>query len=84
MRSAISVLLEKTAFGGNASLYPADLELRPFSRTSNDCLSTFCDTRGSKMPAILRDWQELDTEQAVSPARSTTRNPGERSGEHGG
>ena len=24
-----------------------------------------CDTRGSKVPAILRDWQEQDTERAV-------------------
>ena len=34
-------------------------------------LSTSYDTRGSKVPAILRDWQELDAEQAVSWARST-------------
>ena len=37
-----------------------------FSRTSQGCLPMSCDTRGSKMPAILRDWQELDAEQAVS------------------
>ena len=53
-----SVLLEKTAFGGNASFSP--------SRTSNDCLTTSYDTHGSKAPAILRDWEELDAEQAVS------------------
>ena len=35
-----------------------------FSQTSNDCLSRFCDTRGSKVPAILRHWQELDTERS--------------------
>ena len=29
----------------------------PFSRTSDGCLSTFCDTRGSKVKAILRDCQ---------------------------
>ena len=38
----------------------------PFSHTSNGCLFTPYDTRGSQVPAILRDWQELDAEQAVS------------------
>ena len=36
-----------------------------FSRTSHGCLPTSCDTRGSKLPAFLRDWQELDAERAV-------------------
>ena len=36
-----------------------------FSRTSHGCLPTSCDTRGSKVPAILRDWQEQDTERTV-------------------
>ena len=36
-----------------------------FSRTSHGCLPTFCDTRLSKVPAILRDWQEQDAERAV-------------------
>ena len=27
-----------------------------------DFLDTFCDTRESKLPAILRDWHELDAE----------------------
>ena len=44
---AMYVLLEKSAFGGNASLELAD---------PRD------DTRGSKVPAILRDWHELDVE----------------------
>ena len=43
----------------------------PFSQTSSDCLSTAHDTRGSKVSAFLRDWQELDTEGAVFRARST-------------
>ena len=42
-----------------------------FSRTSQGCLPMSCDTRVSKVPAILRDWQELDAEQAVLRARST-------------
>ena len=49
-----------------------------FSRTSHGCLPISCDTRGSKVPAILRDWQELDAEQAVLRARSTKRSPRER------
>ena len=65
MRSAMSVLLEETAFGGHASLEPADPEHCRFSRTSHGYLSTFCDTHGPKVPAFLRDWQELDAEQAA-------------------
>ena len=37
----------------------------PFSQTSNCCLFTFCDARGSKVPAIIKDVQQLDTERAV-------------------
>ena len=44
-----------------------------FSRTSHGCLPMSCDTRGSKVPAILRDWQELDAEQAILWARSRKR-----------
>ena len=29
-----------------------------FSRTCYGCLPTFCDTRESKVPAILQDWQK--------------------------
>ena len=36
-----------------------------FSRTVHGCLPTFCDTRESKVPAILRDWQQQDAERAV-------------------
>ena len=42
-----------------------------FSRTSHGCLPTSCDTRGSKVSAILRDWQKQDAERAALWARST-------------
>ena len=29
------------------------------------CLPTFCDTRKSKVPAFLRDWQQQDAERVV-------------------
>ena len=65
MQCAMSVPLEKIAFGGNASFELAD----PCHAGGH--LSTSYDTCGSKVPAILRDWQELDAEQAVSCALST-------------
>ena len=68
------------SLSGNASLQLADPCLAHFL----GCLSTFCDTHGSKVPAILRDWQALDAERAVFGARSTKVSKGERSGEHGG
>ena len=55
MRSAMSVLLEKTAFGGNASLQLAD----PGSAHILEHPTTACPRRAtlaaSKVPAILRD-----------------------------
>ena len=57
MRSAMSVLLEKTAFGGNASLQLAD----PGSAHFLEHPTTACPRRAtlaaSKVPAILRDLQ---------------------------
>ena len=63
MRSAMSVLLEETA----ADFLEHVTAARPRSVI-----------HGSKVPAILRDWQELDAEQAALRARSTKRNLRER------
>ena len=50
---------------GHASLEPADPSIADFLE-HHGCLPMSCDTRGSKVPAILRDWQELDAEPVVS------------------
>ena len=53
-----SVPLEKTAFGVHASLQPADPRIADFL----EHLPAACPRpviHGSKVPAILRDWQEV-------------------------
>ena len=64
MRSAMSVLLEETAFGGHASLSLRIQALPIFSNISRLPADVLC-ARRSKVPAILRDLHELDAEQAV-------------------
>ena len=56
---------KKNSFGGPRKPSACGPKHCRFSRTSHGCLPTSCDTRRSKVPAILRDWQELDAEQAV-------------------
>ena len=63
---ASSVLLEKNRLWPQRKPAACGPMHCPFSRTSNDYMSTFFDTGGSKLPAILRDWQVLDTERALS------------------
>ena len=76
---------KKKRFGDSASLQPTDPRFAHFLEHPNDCLSTFCDTRGSNVPAILRDWQGSDAERAVSLSSfHKKKSKGERSGEHGG
>ena len=78
MQTAISVLLEKNAFGSNASLLACGPQHCPFSRTSNDCLSTFYDTRGSRR---ARNSVGLARAGELVPQKKFN---GERSGEQGG
>ena len=79
------VLPRKNAFGGHASLQPADPSIdHLFEHPTAACPRPMIHT-GQKCPAILRDWDELDAERAVSWARSTKKkSKGERSGEHDG
>ena len=60
MRSAMSVLLEETAFGGHASLQPADPRIADFLEHLTAACPRPVIHAGQKVPAILRDWQELD------------------------
>ena len=53
-RSAKSVPLEEAAFSRQRKLLICGRQHGPCSRTSNRCLSTFCDTRGSKVPKVAR------------------------------
>ena len=61
MRSAMSVLLEETAFGGHASLEPADPSIADVLEHHTPASPRPMIHAGQKVPAILRDWQELDT-----------------------
>ena len=47
--------LKNTLLGHNASLWPADPSIAQFLKHPNGCQSTFCDARGPKMLAVLRD-----------------------------
>ena len=52
---------------------PVQKKKSPFctcSQTSNGCLSTFCDTRGSKVLEIMQDLQELETSCVLSSKRT--------------
>ena len=53
MRSAMSVLLEETAFGGHASLQSADPSIADFFEHLTAGLPMSCDARESNVPAIL-------------------------------
>ena len=73
-------LLEKAAFCGNASVLLADRSLTHFLE---HCLSTFCDTRGSKMPATSEralSWAHKEKSKwerfrCTRCKRATARNP---------
>ena len=56
---------KKAAFGGHASLRPADPCSRLLEHPTAVCPRPTIHG-GSKLPAVLRTWQELDDERAVS------------------
>ena len=58
------ITVQKAAFGGDTSLSLRTQALPIFSNISR-LPATSYDTRDLKVPAILRDWQELDAEQAA-------------------
>ena len=68
MWSAMSVLLEKTAFGGHAmpsAPQPADPRGTGLFEHPTAACPRPVPHAGPKVPAILRDWQEPDAERAV-------------------
>ena len=81
-KPTVSVFSQTGVFAkGSAKEHPC---LAHVLKHPTAALSTFCDTRGSYVPAILRDWQELDAEQAVVLSSfHKKKSKGERSGEHG-
>ena len=65
MRSAMSVLLEETAFGGHASVWSADPSIADFFEHLTSVYPRSMIHAGLKVPAVLKDWQELHAKQAV-------------------
>ena len=73
----------ENAFNGNASLKLGDPGIAHFlEHPTIGCPRSVI--RGSNMPALLRNWQELDADRRVSCDRSTNNSEGEGSGEQGG
>ena len=75
----------KNALDSNASLSAWGPKRCPCSRTSNDCLSTICDARGSKVLGILQGLAGVGHRTScVKSSCHEQKSKGDRSGEHGG